>query len=85
MATFDARGWYDVIREGLRTETVIERHWDLMGKYDPTHHTKLIVDEWGVWYRPGEETAPAQLLSQPLPLRDALHTAVTFAPRPAGR
>ena len=27
---------------------------------------------------PGEETAPAHLLSQPLTLRDALHTAVTF-------
>jgi alpha-N-arabinofuranosidase len=78
VATFDARGWYDVIREGLRTESVIERHWALMGKYDPSHHTKLIVDEWGVWYPPGEETAPAHLLSQPLTLRDALHTAVTF-------
>ena len=49
-----------------------------MGKYDPNHRTKLIVDEWGVWYPPGEETAPAHLLSQPLTLRDALHTAVTF-------
>jgi alpha-N-arabinofuranosidase len=78
VATFDARGWYDVIREGLRTESVIERHWAAMGKYDPTHHTKLIVDEWGVWYPPGEETASAHLLSQPLTLRDALHTAVTF-------
>ena len=78
VAAFDARGWYDVIREGLRTESVIERHWALMGKYDPSHHTKLIVDEWGVWYPPGEETAPAHLLSQPLTLRDALHTAVTF-------
>ena len=36
------------------------------------------MDEWGVWYAPGEETAPAHLLSQPLTLRDALHTAMTF-------
>jgi alpha-N-arabinofuranosidase len=78
VSTFDARGWYDVIREGLRTETVIEQHWAAMGKYDAEHHTKLVVDEWGVWYRPGEEIAPAYLLSQPLTLRDALHTAVTF-------
>src|SRR4051794_13033598 len=55
VATFDARGWYDVIREGLRTESVIERHWNAMAKYDPDHRTKLIVDEWGVWYPPGEE------------------------------
>ncbi len=37
-----------------------------------------MVDEWGVWYRRGEEIGPAYLLSQPLTLRDALHTAVTF-------
>src|SRR5215470_10501453 len=78
VSTFDARGWYEVIREGLRTETVIEQHWAAMGKYDPDHHTKLVVDEWGVWYRPGEEISPAYLLSQPLTLRDALHTAVTL-------
>ena len=59
-------------------ENVIEQHWAVMGKYDPKHHIKLIVDEWGVWYRPGEELAPAYQLSQPLTLRDALHTAVTL-------
>ncbi|MGH9629705.1 MAG: alpha-N-arabinofuranosidase [Bryobacteraceae bacterium] len=78
VATFDARGWYDVIREGLRTEDVIEQHWAAMGRYDTNHQTKLVVDEWGVWYPPGEETAPNHLLSQPLTLRDALHTAVSF-------
>ena len=78
VATFDARGWYDVIREGLRTEKVIEQHWAAMRKYTTAQHTKLVVDEWGVWYPAGEETAPTHLLSQPLTLRDALHTAVTF-------
>ncbi len=78
VARFDARGWYDVIREGARIETVIEQHWSAMGKYDPERHTKLVVDEWGVWYQPGEELSPSYLLSQPLTLRDALHTAVTL-------
>ncbi len=78
VSTFDARGWYDVIREGARIESVIEQHWAVLGKYDPDHHTKLVVDEWGVWYRKGEEIAPSYLLSQPLTLRDAVHTAVTF-------
>jgi len=78
VSTFDAQGWYDVIREGMRIESVIEQHWVVMGKYDADRHTRLIVDEWGVWYRPGEEIAPTYLLSQPLTLRDALHTAVTF-------
>ena len=78
VATFDAGGWYDVIREGARVETVIEQHWAVMGKYDPNRHIRLVVDEWGVWYRPGEELSPHYLLSQPLTLRDALHTAVTL-------
>jgi alpha-N-arabinofuranosidase len=37
-----------------------------------------VIDEWGVWYKPGEEIAPAYILSQPVTLRDALHTAITF-------
>jgi len=78
VTSFDARGWFDVLREGLRTESVIEQHWAILSKYDAAHHTKLIVDEWGVWYHTGEEIAPNYILSQPLTLRDALHTAITF-------
>ncbi len=78
VASFDARGWYDVLREGARIENVIEAHWAAMGKYDTAHHTKLVVDEWGVWYAKGEEISPAHLLSQPLTLRDAVHTAITL-------
>ena len=78
VTTFDARGWYDVIREGGRIENVLEQHWAAMGKYDARHHTRFVVDEWGVWYRPGEEISPKYLLSQPMTLRDAVHTAVTL-------
>lgn len=77
-SSFDAAGWYDVLREGWRTEEIIEKHWEIMGKYDPQHRTKLVIDEWGVWYSPGDETGPRHILSQPLTLRDALHTAITF-------
>jgi alpha-L-arabinofuranosidase len=31
-----------------------------------------------VWYQPGEEIRPDYILSQPVTLRDALHTAITF-------
>jgi len=78
VADFTPPEWYAVLREGLRTESVIEAHWAAMSKYDPEHHTKLVIDEWGVWYQPGEEIAPAYILSQPVTLRDALHTAITF-------
>jgi alpha-L-arabinofuranosidase len=78
VADFKAPDWYAVLLEGLRTESVIEAHWKAMGKYDPQHRTKLVVDEWGVWYQPGEEITPGYILSQPVTLRDALHTAITF-------
>ncbi len=78
VADFTPPDWYAVLREGLRTEAVIEAHWSAMSRYDPEHRTRLVIDEWGVWYKPGEEIAPRYILSQPVTLRDALHTAITF-------
>jgi alpha-L-arabinofuranosidase len=78
VADFTAPDWYAVLLEGLRTESVIDAHWNAMGKYDPEHRTRLVIDEWGVWYQPGEEITPGYILSQPVTLRDALHTAITF-------
>jgi alpha-L-arabinofuranosidase len=78
VADFTAAEWYAVLLEGFRTGDVIEAHWAAMSRYDPQHVTKLVIDEWGVWYKPGEEITPAYILSQPVTLRDALHTAITF-------
>jgi alpha-N-arabinofuranosidase len=78
VADFKPADWYAVLLEGLRTEEVIQTHWDIMGKFDREHRTKLVVDEWGVWYKPGEEITPGYILSQPMTLRDALHTAISF-------
>jgi len=75
---FTAPEWYAVLLEGLRTEAIISEHWSAMSRLDPTHRTKLVIDEWGVWYPPGEEIGPAYILSQPVTLRDALHTAITL-------
>ncbi|MBV9181131.1 MAG: alpha-N-arabinofuranosidase [Acidobacteria bacterium] len=78
VADFKPADWYAVLLEALRTESVIDAHWSLMGEYDPEHRSKLVIDEWGVWYRPGEEIGPKYILSQPVTLRDALHTAITL-------
>src|SRR5215472_3786306 len=53
--TFDAVDWYELLQEGQKMETLIERHWQLMGQTDKEHRVKLVVDEWGPWYRPGSE------------------------------
>jgi len=77
-ARFDEKGWYAVLHKGVRVDAIIEDHWRLMGQYDPEHHTRFVIDEWGNWYRGGTELGPAYLLSQTITLRDALHAAMTF-------
>ncbi len=75
---FTAAEWYEVFLKGTRLEKVMEEHWREMGKFDLSHRTKLVVDEWGVWYPPGSEIAPGYILSETITLRDALHTSMTF-------
>jgi alpha-N-arabinofuranosidase len=77
-ADFNAAEWYEVLLRGVRLEKVLQDHWNEIGKFDPTHRTKFVVDEWGVWYKPGEELTPSYILSQPITLRDAVHTGLSF-------
>ena len=49
-----------------------------MGEYDRQHHTKIYVDEWGSWHRPGTELKPAHLLGQQSTMRDALVAALSL-------
>lgn len=77
-ATFTPQQWYSVLLKGATIEQAILQNWEVLAQFDPQHQTKFIVDEWGNWYPPGEEIAPGFTISQPITLRDALHTAVTF-------
>ena len=77
-AKFDEKGWYAVLHKGAHIEKVIQDHWAIMGRFDPQHRTKLVIDEWGNWYRGGTELGPEHILSQTITLRDALHAAMTF-------
>jgi alpha-L-arabinofuranosidase len=77
-ARFDARGWYAVLHKGAHIEQLIDAHWAIMGRYDPRHQTRFVIDEWGNWYRGGTELGPDYILSQTITLRDALHAAMTF-------
>ncbi len=70
--------WYAVLREGLRIEEIIQEHWQEMARFDPDHLTKLVIDEWGVWYPVGTEMAPRYILTQNITLLDALHAALTL-------
>ncbi|MGA9973743.1 MAG: alpha-L-arabinofuranosidase C-terminal domain-containing protein [Candidatus Sulfotelmatobacter sp.] len=75
---FDVQDWYEVLHEGGRLESLIEGHWQAMGEFDLTHQVKLVVDEWGPWYRPGSQLTVDNFLEQVPTLRDALFSAMTL-------
>ena len=75
---FDVVDWYELLREGMAMESLIEGHWQTMGEIDKDHHVKLVIDEWGPWYRPGSEATPGNILEQTPTLRDAVFSGMTL-------
>jgi len=75
---FEPVDWYELMRQGDVMESLITGHWQVMGEFDPEHHVKLVVDEWGPWYRPGSELTPTDQLEQLPTLRDAVFSGMTL-------
>jgi len=74
---FENVDWFELLREGERMEGLITGHWQVMSEFDREHRIKLIVDEWGPWYRPGSEMTPGDALEQTPTLRDAIFSGMT--------
>jgi alpha-N-arabinofuranosidase len=75
---FDVADWYEILREGQRIEDLILGHWQIMGQTDREHRVKLVVDEWGPWYKPGSGLTPGFPLEQTPTLRDAVFSGMTL-------
>jgi alpha-N-arabinofuranosidase len=75
---FDPIDWYELCKESDRIEGVILDHWTALGEFDLDHKVKLVVDEYGPWYRPGTENGPEQLLGQQITVRDAVMTGMSL-------
>ena len=75
---FNDAEYYELLREADRMESLINQHWTIMGEYDRQHRVKLVVDEWGAWYKPGSEVNPTHLLGQQSTMRDALLASLTL-------
>ena len=75
---FDVQDWYEALHEGYRLDSLIEGHWQAMGEFDTAHKVKLVVDEWGLWYRPGSQLTATDFLEQTPTLRDAVFSAMTL-------
>ena len=75
---FDVTDWYELMRETYRIEQIMSDQWAIMGEYDPQHHVKLVVDEYGPWYHEGTEVDATHIFGQQVTVRDALATAMTL-------
>jgi alpha-N-arabinofuranosidase len=64
--------WYELLSEANRVEQLITDNWAIMGEFDRQHRVKIVVDEWGAWYKPGSEAHPSHLLGQQATMRDAV-------------
>jgi alpha-N-arabinofuranosidase len=62
-----------------RMEKIMLDHWTAMGVYVRTLSVKLVVDEYGPWYRFSDSKLdPSHVLGQQLTVRDAIMTALTL-------
>jgi alpha-N-arabinofuranosidase len=70
--------WYDLLSRADRMESLINRHWSVLGETDPERRVKLIVDEWGAWHRQSDDVPDSYLFGYAGALRDALVAALTL-------
>ena len=75
---FDAGGWYDILSQCNQIVDIMDDQWAVMGQYDKEHRVKLVVDEYGPWYREGTEVDITHIFGQQVTVRDALATALTL-------
>lgn len=75
---FGADDFYSLLRECADVETILLDQWAAIGEYDTQHRVKLVVDEYGPWYREGTEVDPTHIFGQQVTQRDALATALTL-------
>ena len=74
-ADFTAEEYYDTLKRALRMEKLMNIHMATMERFDPEHKVKVIMDEWGTWYKPETGTDPHMVFQQNT-MRDAVVAAI---------
>ena len=74
---FNEEQYFSTMKTALWMQELIDKHTDIMDKYDPEMEIDLIVDEWGGWYEVEEGTNPGFLYQQNT-MRDAMIAGVTL-------
>ena len=76
-AEFDEDGYYTQLAAALYIGTLLDRHGEIMNRYDPECKIGLVVDEWGNWFDVEPGTNPGFLYQQNT-MRDAIVAAITL-------
>ena len=74
---FTEEQYLATMKKALIMEEYVQKHSDIMDKYDPENKTALIVDEWGGWYDVEPGTNPGFLYQQNT-MRDAMIAGTTL-------
>ncbi len=69
--------YFLTVTTAYKIDKVINRHIEIMNRYDPEKRVDLIVDEWGTWYDVEEGTNPGFLYQQNT-MRDAMVAGLTL-------
>jgi alpha-N-arabinofuranosidase len=68
---FGEKEYFETLERCLKVETALDRHINIMDKYDPERKIALVVDEWGTWWDVEPGSNPGFLFQQST-MRDAI-------------
>lgn len=74
---FSEQEYFTTIQRCLVMNELVEKHINIMDRYDPEKRVALYVDEWGTWWDVEPGTNPGFLYQQNT-LRDALVAGITL-------
>jgi alpha-L-arabinofuranosidase len=74
---FGEKEYATILMQTQWMERTIQKHSEIMDKYDPKKHVALVVDEWGVWLKPKPGTEQ-MFLQQENSLRDGIAAAMNI-------
>ena len=74
---FTPDSYYYTLGKALEIDSVVNRHVQIMDKYDPKKRVDLLLDEWGTWWDVEPGTNPWHLYQQNT-MRDAMVAALSL-------
>jgi len=69
--------WFWQLKRAMRIDGLLNKHEEIMDKYDPEKKVAIIFDEWGAWHAVEPGTNPGFLYQQNS-LRDAMVAGLTL-------